>query len=264
MAVAGRAVPAGSARGAALAAALGAAAVPLGALASAGQDLLLVAVSDPALSEVAASLASRPQARVALHTSGSLDASVLAPLQATGTAPGSLHPLMTFPHPLPDPAVARNKVFALDGAPEALALARRLTAAWAAIPVEIPPSSRALYHLAASLAAGGVVTLLALAADLAARLDLPSAIATGYLELARGALAAAQQAPDPALALTGPVARGDLATFNRHRDALAALAPDHLPLVQALARETLRQCERLGPLSASQLRLLAELGSEGR
>ncbi|HEX6861379.1 MAG TPA: hypothetical protein VF414_01105, partial [Thermoanaerobaculia bacterium] len=37
-------------------------------LSSAGQDLLLIAVSDPALPEVAALLARRPQAAVALHT----------------------------------------------------------------------------------------------------------------------------------------------------------------------------------------------------
>ncbi len=260
--VAGRSAPEASARGAALAAALGCASATLDALATAGQDLLLVAVPDSVLPEVAAVLAERPQARVALHTSGSRDASVLAPLGAAGTAIGSLHPLMAFPHPLTDPAAARGKVFAVDGDPAAQDLARRLTAAWGSVPVDVSPSARPLYHLAASLAAGGVVTLLALAAELAARLGLPPATVSGYLELARGALVAAEEAADPALALTGPVARGDLATFNRHADALAALAADRLPLVEALARETLRQCERVGPLSRSQRDLLAELTRE--
>src|SRR5262249_42006700 len=45
--------------------------VPLAGLATAGQDLLLLAVPDGALPGVAAELARRPQARVVLHTSGS-------------------------------------------------------------------------------------------------------------------------------------------------------------------------------------------------
>lgn len=272
VAVAGRGGGAGAGREPALAGALGAVAVPLDALATAGQDLLLVAVPDPALAEVAAALAARPQARVALHTSGSLDAAVLAPLRgggspagsATGTAVGSLHPLMAFPHPLTDPEAARGKVFALDGDAEAEALGRRLAAAWGGVPVVVPPAARAAYHLAASLAAGGVVTLLALAAELAGRLGLPPETTAGYLELARGALAAAQDAGDPGRALTGPAARGDLATLRRHLEALADVAPERLPLVEELARETLRQCERAGPLGEAQRRLLEELGKTER
>src|SRR5687768_17323321 len=88
-------------------------------LASGGQDLLLIAVSDPALPEVAAILAQRPQAAVALHTSGCLDASVLAPLREAGSAVGSLHPLKAFPRPLPAPAEARGVFFAVDGDPPA-------------------------------------------------------------------------------------------------------------------------------------------------
>ncbi len=240
-----------------LAAELGARAEALDGLSTGGQDLLLVAVPDPVLGEVVAALAARPQARVTLHTSGSLDASVLAPLSAGGTAVGSLHPLMAFPHPLADPAAARGKVFALDGDPEAQALARRLAAAWAAVPVVVPAAARPVYHLAATLAAGGVVTLLAAAAELASRLALPPETAAGYLELARGALAAAAGSADPAAALTGPVARGDAATVGRHLEALAALSAGHLPLYRALARETLRQCQRQGPLSEAQRLVLA-------
>jgi predicted short-subunit dehydrogenase-like oxidoreductase (DUF2520 family) len=246
-----------------LAAALGGAATSLDVLDTAGQDLLLIAVPDPALAGVAATLAGRPQARVALHTSGSLDAAVLAPLRAGGAAVGSLHPLMAFPQPLPDPAAARGKVFALDGDDDAKALARRLAATWNAVPIEIPPAARPLYHLAASLAAGGVVTLLSLAADLAESLGLPPETTAGYVELARGALAAAAESSAPAVALTGPVARGDLATFHRHLEALRTHAPDHLPLIRELALETLRQAAREAPLTGAQRTLLEELRRHG-
>ncbi|HEX5714589.1 MAG TPA: Rossmann-like and DUF2520 domain-containing protein [Thermoanaerobaculia bacterium] len=232
-------------------------------LSSGGQDLLLVAVSDPALPEVAAVLARRPQAAVALHTSGCLDASVLAPLREAGSAVGSLHPLKAFPRPLPEPAEAKGVFFAVDGDPAARELAHRLAAAWGGISAEVASESRALYHFAATLAAGGAITLLALAEDLARRLGLPEAAVRGYLELCRGAVARAIETGDPAAVLTGPVARGDRETVTRHLEALRTLAPDKLPLVVHLARETLRQKERLGELTREQRELLAALVASG-
>jgi predicted short-subunit dehydrogenase-like oxidoreductase (DUF2520 family) len=248
---------------------------PAAALTTAGEDLLLLAVPDGALAQVAAVLARRPQARVVLHTSGSLPAAVLAPVRAPagldgegGSAVGSLHPLKAFPRPLPDPGEARGVLFAIDGDPAARALAHRLATAWGGVPADVPAAARTLYHLAASLAAGGAVTLLALADELAGRLGLPPAVGRGYLELARGAVAAALQsgeagagggAGDAAGALTGPVARGDAATFTRQLAALADLAPEKVPLVLELARETLRQQARLGPLGEAQRELLAQI-----
>jgi predicted short-subunit dehydrogenase-like oxidoreductase (DUF2520 family) len=224
-------------------------------LATAGQDLLLIAVPDGALAEVVAGLAERPQAAVALHTSGSQDAAVLAPLRAAGTIVGTLHPLKAFPRVLPAPEQARGVFFALDGEPAAQQLARRLVAAWGGVAAEVPAAARVLYHCAATLAAGGVATLLAAAAQLAAKAGLPPAVERGYLELARGTVAAAIAAastaaetpagaarvPAAATVLTGPVARGDLATVERQMAALRAIAPEKLPLAMELARETLRQ-----------------------
>src|SRR3954469_25341541 len=185
----------------------------LGELASGGQDLLLLALPDAVLAAAAAELARRPQAAVALHTSGSLDASVLAPLRAAGSAVGSLHPLKAFPRPLPDPAEARGVFFAVDGGGVARAMACRLAAAWGGMAAEVPAGSRPLYHFAATLAAGGVTTLVAAAAEIAATLGLPAEVRRGYLGLAKGATAAALGTLDAggplAAAITGPAARGD-------------------------------------------------------
>ncbi len=249
VAVAGRAPE----RTAPAAAGLGARAARLDELSSAGCDLLLVAVSDGAIAPVAATLARRPQAAVALHTAGSLGASVLAPLETTGSAVGSFHPLKAFPRPLPDPAEAAGVFFATDGAPRAQELAGRLARAFGAEAHEVPEGVRELYHLAASVAAGGVVTLVASAAALAAGLGLPDAVGRGYLALAQGALAEARRdareppappaAPPIARALTGPLARGETGTFLRELGALAAAGAEgarRLDLFARLALETVR------------------------
>jgi predicted short-subunit dehydrogenase-like oxidoreductase (DUF2520 family) len=219
----------------------GPARIALADLETAREDLLLVAVGDGDLAAVASELAKRPQARVVLHTSGSLDAGALAPLKGAG----SLHPLKAFPRPLPDPAEAKGVFFALDGAPEAIALGRRLAAAWGGAAAEVPPAARPLYHFAATLAAGGIVTLLATAEEIAGRLGLPPEVTRGYLELARGALAGAVQAQEDGRplgsAITGPAAREDRATLLRHLDVLGAAAPEEMPLAMFLWLETLRR-----------------------
>jgi predicted short-subunit dehydrogenase-like oxidoreductase (DUF2520 family) len=218
--------------------------LPLGRLASAGQDLLLIAVPDPALDEAVGTLARKPQAEVALHTSGCRDAGALAPLAHRGTAVGSLHPLKAFPRPLFDPSLAKGILFGIDGDPAALEMARRLARAWGARTAEIPPESRLVYHFAATLAAGGVVTLLAAAAELAERSGMPRSVLDGYFELARGALQQAAQASDPAAAVTGPVARGDRQTVLEELEAVRQVAPEMVPMIVALSRESLRQCAR--------------------
>lgn len=247
-----------------LAARLGGRAVPIVGLESAGLDLLLLALPDGALAEAAETLARRPQAPVALHTSGALGAPVLASLETAGAATGSFHPLKAFPRPLLDPARAAGTFFALDGAPRARELGFRLAAAFGGVAGVVPEEARDLYHLAASTAAGGVATLVASAGELARELGLPAAVARGYLELARGALAemarsageggGEEEPPRLERAITGPLARGDLGTFLRELGTLAAAGDPEarrLPLLARLALETVRLTA--GPDEAARL-----------
>ncbi len=219
-------------------------------------DLLLIAVSDPAIGIVANQLSRRPVARIALHTSGSLGAEVLAPL-APATAIGSLHPLKAFPRVLRRVREAAGTLFAVDGTPPAMALSRRLAAAWGATTAEVPTAARPLYHFAATLAAGGVVTLLATADRIARQQGLDKAVTRGYIDLAIGALEAAREAPTPSAAITGPLARDDLETVGRHLSRLAQADRATIPLCGQLAMETLRH---LGLPSRDYQKAIARLG----
>src|SRR5581483_1233716 len=97
--------------------------------------------------------------------------------------------------------------FALQGDARAVALGERLAHALDARAAVVPAAARPLYHLAASWAAGGTVTLLGAAIEVHRAAEVPQAAAAGLRELALGAL----DETDPeaaAAALTGPVARG--------------------------------------------------------
>ena len=227
-------------------------------LTSGGEDLLLVAVADGALPGVAAALASRPQAAVALHVSGVAGAAVLEPLRATGSAIGGFHPLRAFPEPESDLERARGVFFALDGDPPAVELGRRLAAAFGGTAAVVPAGQRPLYHLVATLMAGAVTTVVAAASEIATRAGLPGEVHPGFARLATDALAKALALADPAAGITGPAARGDQATMLDELAALARSAPEAVPVVVALARESLRQRARLSAPDPSR-RALADL-----
>lgn len=214
--------------------------VPAAMIESKSQDLLLIAVPDPALPQVAQQLADRRQAPVVLHTSGRYTSDVLQPLRDHSCAIGSLHPLKAFPTQLAELAEAEGTVFAVDGDSAARSLASRLAAAWRGIAVEIPAELRSLYHFLATVAAGGVVTLLAATCELSIRVGLPRAVADGYLELARGALKHVESGQSVPRFITGPVARGDLVGFREQLAGLAEADPSLADIVERLADQTLR------------------------
>jgi len=233
------------------AAAAGARAARLDELATGDCDLLLIAVPDGAVEAVAATLAGRRQAPVALHTSGLLTAEVLTPLRRAGAAVGGLHPLRAFPRPRSSPALASRTFFAIQGDPPAVELATRTAAAFGAPHAEVPGAARPLYHLAATWAAGGAVTLLGAAVDLHARTGVATAAAGGLAELARGALAAVADPASPAASISGPLVRGET-TYLDQLAALRAAFPVLHPLAVLVALEGLRQLAERGPLSTAQ------------
>jgi predicted short-subunit dehydrogenase-like oxidoreductase (DUF2520 family) len=237
----------GSTRTAACARRLGLTPTDLQGLASGGEELLLIAVPDSALAGVAAALAARPQARVAVHVSGVAAAEALAPLRSAGSAIGGFHPLRAFPGPESAVAAAAGVFFALDGDPPAIALGRRLAASFGGRAAVVTADQRPLYHLVATLMAGAVTTVAALAMEIARRSGLPSEVRPGFEKLASDALAKALALADPGEGITGPAARGDQATFLFELDALRRIAPEAAPAVVALARESLRQRARCAP-----------------
>jgi len=243
----------GSSRAAPLAARLGATAAGGAELADPEAGCILIAVPDAKIAEVARRLAGRRRSGVALHVSGALGASVLAPLVAAGCRAGAFHPLRAFPAVEEDVRAAAGTFYALDGDAEARSMGRRLAKAFDGESAVVDEELRPLYHWAASVAAGSLVALLATAHDVARRLNLPDSARRGYDRLAAGALGAALASGDPAAAMTGPAARGDLETLHRHLEALAARRPDLLSLAVELARTVVARAAENAPLDPAQL-----------
>jgi predicted short-subunit dehydrogenase-like oxidoreductase (DUF2520 family) len=186
-----------------------------------GVDLLVIATPDGAIAEVAAAVAPRPDSVVA-HLAGSLGLDVLEPHPRRA----ALHPLVSLPSAEVGAARLRGAWFAVAGDPLAADVVRALDGR----AIEVADEHRALYHAAACVAANHLVALLGSVERIAASIDVPL---EAYLALAAGAVENVGTF-GPAAALTGPAARGDDATIERHREALAATVPDELAAYDAL------------------------------
>jgi len=192
--------------------------------AAAGVDLLVVATPDAAVASVAAAV--EPVATtVVAHLAGSLALDVLHPHPCRA----SVHPLAAIP--TPDTPLT-GCWFAVAGH----FLARQVVADLDGHAIDVADADRAAYHAAACIASNHLVALLGQVERVAATAGVPL---EAYLDLVRGTVEHVA-ALGPAAALTGPVARGDWATVQRH---LAALDPSERPAYEALADQAARLSE---------------------
>ncbi|WP_433530188.1 Rossmann-like and DUF2520 domain-containing protein [Micromonospora sp. CA-263727] len=236
---------------------------PAAAVARAATDLLLIAVPDDALAGVVAGLAAdgalRP-GQVVAHTSGAHGLAVLAPAVAVGARPLALHPAMTFTGSPDDLGRLPGISYGVTAPPELRTLAVRLVADLGGVPEWIGEADRPLYHAALAHGANHLVTLVNEAADRLrdAGVGQPEKVLAPLL---RAALENALSLGDDAL--TGPVARGDAGTVERHLARLAVTAPESVAAYLALARRTADRAVaagRLRPVDAEPL--LGVLGGE--
>jgi predicted short-subunit dehydrogenase-like oxidoreductase (DUF2520 family) len=104
--------------------------------------------------------------------------------------------------------------------------------------VELKPGDKVLYHAAAVFACNYLVTLVKLALDLWQDFGVSSQEATrALLPLLAGTINNINNIGVPNC-LTGPVARGDLGTIERHLSALEAKSPSLLITYKELGLQT--------------------------
>ena len=211
-------------------------------------ELVILAVPDDAVAPLAESL--RLYAGQAIvHTSGLLGAEVLAPAMAAGTQAGAFHPLVAFADLDLALAALHGATIAIEGDDDLVAHLADMAEAIGGSPVRLAAGSKAAYHAAAVLSAGGLIALLDTIREVAAALGLDEPGAMGiYLPLVEQTIANARTLGIDA-ALTGPATRGDAGTVAAHLDALAAAAPDALPVYRALLARDLAVATRRGALS---------------
>lgn len=194
-------------------------------------SVVMLTTPDDTLSTLAAGLPFRAEQAV-IHCSGALELSVLARARSHGAAVACLHPIQTFPERFGDPARFAGIAIGIEASSAALhGWLQAACVALGATALELRGVDRARYHAAAVLASNYVIALQEAAGRAFELAGLPREAARAALTpLTLGAAHAAARLPLEH-ALTGPIARGDIATVERH---LAALRDD--PELHALYR----------------------------
>jgi predicted short-subunit dehydrogenase-like oxidoreductase (DUF2520 family) len=189
-------------------------------------DLLLVAVDDGAIGEVAAIVAPRAtELRGAVHLSGAVRVAALQPFTARGMAVGAFHPLQSLPDPDRGAQALSGSAVAITASDPVLhEMLERLADDLGMKPFDLPDDRRALYHAAASMASNAVGASLLLAERLFGAAGVDPAVARPLVEK----VVAHSFAGGAAAALTGPVARGDMATVAAQIEAVRAADPSLL------------------------------------
>jgi predicted short-subunit dehydrogenase-like oxidoreductase (DUF2520 family) len=200
----------------------------------AGAGAALLCVPDESIAEACAAVAAPGPPPLIGHVSGATTLAALAAASERGVRTFSLHPLQTFAD---DETSVQGTPCAIAGSdPEALAFARSLAERLGMLPFEVDEERRAAYHAAAAIASNLLVALEESAAKLLERAGVADPRELLAPLVLRTAANWAERGPE---ALTGPVARGDTETLERHRAALAELAPELEPLYEALSERAM-------------------------
>ena len=230
-----------------------------GVLASSGElpalvstcDVLIIAVRDTRIQEIAQQLRDGKHLRpemVVLHASGSRPSGeVLAPAKGQVAGIGTMHPLIAVTDSPGSVENLQGAAFGVEGDPEAVRRARQLVKFMGGNAVVLKPGSMPLYHAAAVMASNYVVALAEVSRSLLVTAGIPEQDALKALwPLMASAVDNLKEIGLPG-ALTGPVARGDVVSVERHLEALAARAPEHADVYQRLGREVLTLARKRAP-----------------
>jgi predicted short-subunit dehydrogenase-like oxidoreductase (DUF2520 family) len=198
-----------------------------GALAAAVQsifsaDVIFLTTADDDLPALVRALAAiggaRCKDKIVLHTSATLDRTVLAPLERLGAATGSLHPMQAFgANVIPN---LKGVIFAVEGDSRARRTAQSIGKSLGGITVAIDNLDKPVYHAAAVIAAGSVYPTIEAGVQMLMRIGFtrPRAMQT-LVPLIRQIFDNIERI-GPRAAWTGPLSRGDYAVVARHARAL--------------------------------------------
>ena len=221
-------------------------------------DMVFITTADDFIVKVSSELKWR-KGQIAVHCSGASTVQSLEAARRQGALVGSIHPCQTFAGI--DQAIANlpGSTFAIEAEEPVKTALTEMARALKGDIVYLTSEDKVLYHAAAAIACNYFTTIVKLATDLWRNFGKTSADGIkAYMPLLRGTLTNIETVGFPKC-LTGPIARGDVATIHRHLAALKKFAPDLLPLYKELGRFTIPIGQDKGSLTAEKAADLKKL-----
>jgi len=225
--------------------------------AAADASVLFLCIPDEGIKAAAARLARGGadwSGKVVFQTSGILSSNSLQPLKRRGASIASFHPIQSFSSKRTPAGRFKNIYYGVEGDARALSTAQKIIRRLGGRTLLIRPQNKPLYHAACSMASNLFVPLFDLSCELLHAAGIKGRKAGQALfPLVEGTLQNVKHL-DAETALTGPIARGDEQTVERHLDALQKF-PEALRAYKILGGRALRLAKKKG-LPASKIRAL--------
>jgi predicted short-subunit dehydrogenase-like oxidoreductase (DUF2520 family) len=170
--------------------------------------------------------------KIVYHCSGLLSSRILKPLKDQGAAIASFHPIQSFSKKEASAKEFKGIYFGLEGDKEALDMAQKIVRQLGGHTLLLKEKDKALYHAACSIASNFLVVLLDMATALLKQTGLrEEKTLECLLPLVEGTLRNVNKS-DTRAALTGPIARGDSKSVQKHLRAL-----EKFPLYKVLYKK---------------------------
>ncbi len=219
-------------------------------------DIVLITTPDDAIADACRLIADhngfREKAAI-LHCSGALPSTILAPAKKHGALTGSMHPLQSFATARTDlnPFLGIN--MAVEGDRPAVDMATRIAQDLGSTVHAIKTEGKTLYHAAAVIASNYLVTILDLSLKMLKTAGINEADGFTILKpLIDGTLNNIEKIGIPE-ALTGPIARGDVATVAAHIEHIIAQVPELMSLYCSLGVDTARIARAKGSINDDRM-----------
>ena len=201
-------------------------------------DHVFITTPDDFIHKVASELTWHHDQNV-VHCSGAASIDILDPAKKSGAMVGSFHPCQAFASV--DQAIKNlpGSTFAIEAQGSLLDILKEMASTIGCDWIVLKPGNKALYHAAAVFASNYFVTLLKVATDLFQNFDVPTTQSTKILmPLIQGNIKNINNIGLPSC-LTGPIARGDVSTIEKHIFALKEKEPSILKLYAELGLKTI-------------------------
>ena len=221
-------------------------------------QLVFITTPDDVISTVAAAIQWHKDQYV-VHCSGAHSTDILEAAYKNGAVTGCFHPLQTFAGIEQAIENIPGSTFAIEAGEALATILKDMATAMNGDCVILRAGDKVLYHAAAVIACNYLVTLTKLATDLWQ--EFGSTQANGVkalMPLLRGTLSNIERVGLPDC-LTGPIARGDLGTIEKHLQALGEKAPSLLSTYRDLGLQTIPIAEAKGKINTERAEALKAL-----
>jgi predicted short-subunit dehydrogenase-like oxidoreductase (DUF2520 family) len=201
-------------------------------------ELVFITTPDDAIDEVATQVKWNKSNSV-VHCSGAGSLNILEPARQAGADIGAIHPLQSFANVEQAIKNIPGSTFAIEGDGPIVDLLKGIATGLDGKAIELSAGNKVLYHAAAVVACNYFVTLMKLTTDIWQGFGVNSNDAIEALSpLLQGTVNNLINVGLPNC-LTGPIARGDVGTINKHVEAFSEKMPEMLKMYCELGLKTI-------------------------